>query len=66
MENAENKTDYLKSPLAIAFAIASVKIILFLIAGTAYGYFRDELYWSQPLVQNYALSVQDFSCYTLL
>jgi hypothetical protein len=27
---------------------------------------NEELfYWSQPLVQNYALSVQDFSCYTL-
>jgi hypothetical protein len=24
------------------------------------------IYWSQPLVQNYALLVQDFSCYTLL
>jgi len=24
------------------------------------------VYWSQPLVQNYALSVQDFSCYSPL
>ncbi len=45
METADNKTSYFKNPLTIAFAIASVKIILFLFVGNSYGYFRDELYF---------------------
>ncbi|MDH3492095.1 MAG: glycosyltransferase family 39 protein [Acidobacteriota bacterium] len=35
----------MKSPLTIAFAIASVKLLLFLYVGGRYGYFRDELYF---------------------
>ncbi len=45
MKSAENIKNYFKNPLSIAVAIASIKILLFLIAGTAYGYFRDELYF---------------------
>ena len=35
----------LQQPIAIAFAIASLKILLYVIAGSNYGYFRDELYF---------------------
>ena len=34
-----------KNPLNLAVALACVKLILFLIAGNRYGYFRDELYF---------------------
>ncbi|MCO5332455.1 MAG: glycosyltransferase family 39 protein [Pyrinomonadaceae bacterium] len=34
-----------KNPLGIAFAFAALKVVLYLIAGANYGYFRDELYF---------------------
>ena len=45
MKISENKANYLQNPLFIAFAIAAVKIFLFVLAGGSYGYFRDELYF---------------------
>lgn len=33
------------SPIAIAFAIAAIKLVLYVVAGANYGYFRDELYY---------------------
>ena len=36
---------YLRKPIAIAFAIAAFKIVLYAVAGSNYGYFRDELYF---------------------
>lgn len=44
MTVAENKVNYLSQPISIAFALATLKILLYIIAGANYGYFRDELY----------------------
>ena len=45
MENSEKTTNFWRTPIAIAFALAVIKIFLFLLAGNQYGYFRDELYF---------------------
>ncbi len=45
MENATGNTPFLKQPIAIAFVLAAFKIILYIVAGSNYGYFRDELYY---------------------
>lgn len=45
MTAAENNASYFKQPVAIAFGLAGLKILLYLIAGSNYGYFRDELYF---------------------
>lgn len=45
MTVAENKFNYLSQPISIAFALATLKILLYMIAGANYGYFRDELYF---------------------
>jgi Dolichyl-phosphate-mannose-protein mannosyltransferase len=39
------KGPVLQQPITIVFAIASMKFLLYLIAGSNYGYFRDELYF---------------------
>ncbi|MGB7069257.1 MAG: glycosyltransferase family 39 protein [Pyrinomonadaceae bacterium] len=45
MSVAEKRTNYFKQPIAIAFALGGLKILLYLVAGSNYGYFRDELYF---------------------
>jgi hypothetical protein len=45
MENASGKTFYWKDPISIAFFFALPKILVFVLAGSNYGYFRDELYF---------------------
>ena len=45
MKISEKTTNFWQSPIAISYALALVKIFLFLIAGGSYGYFRDELYF---------------------
>src|SRR5512140_511414 len=45
MELAQGKTSFLKQPIAIACLLAAFKIILYILAGSNYGYFRDELYY---------------------
>jgi 4-amino-4-deoxy-L-arabinose transferase-like glycosyltransferase len=37
--------DRIRTPLTIAFVFVALKFFLFLIAGSNYGYFRDELYF---------------------
>ena len=45
MEIPRNRSSYRQNPLTVAFAVATVKIFLFILAGDEYGYFRDELYF---------------------
>ncbi|MBA2494512.1 MAG: glycosyltransferase family 39 protein, partial [Acidobacteria bacterium] len=45
MEPSEKLTNFWQTPIAVAFALALVKLFLFLLAGNQYGYFRDELYF---------------------
>jgi hypothetical protein len=45
METSEKTTNFWRTPIAIAFALALFKMFLFLLAGNSYGYFRDELYF---------------------
>jgi 4-amino-4-deoxy-L-arabinose transferase-like glycosyltransferase len=45
MENSEKTTNFWRTPIAVACALAVFKIFLFLLAGNSYGYFRDELYF---------------------
>jgi len=45
METSEKTTNFWQTPIAVAFALAIVKLFLFLLAGNQYGYFRDELYF---------------------
>ncbi len=45
MEPSEKLTNFWQTPIAVAFALALVKLFLFLLAGNSYGYFRDELYF---------------------
>ena len=45
METYEKTTNFWQTPIAIAYALALFKIFLFLLAGSSYGYFRDELYF---------------------
>jgi hypothetical protein len=45
MENSEKTTYLWQTSIAIAYALALLKIFLFLLAGNDYGYFRDELYF---------------------
>lgn len=45
MNDTEKKTVYFREPIAIAFVIAAFKIVLYAVAGSNYGYFRDELYF---------------------
>jgi 4-amino-4-deoxy-L-arabinose transferase-like glycosyltransferase len=45
MTVAENRVNYLSQPISIAFALAALKILLYIVAGANYGYFRDELYF---------------------
>ncbi len=39
------RSERLYQPVSIAFGLATLKIILYVIAGANYGYFRDELYF---------------------
>lgn len=43
--NNDHKLNVFQNPLSIAFAFAFVRVIIYLIAGNNYGYFRDELYF---------------------
>ena len=45
MEDALPTQPLWKNPISITFVFASLKLVLFLIAGANYGYFRDELYF---------------------
>jgi len=45
MEIPEKTENLWQAPIAIAFALALLKIFLFILAGNQYGYFRDELYF---------------------
>jgi len=45
MDKSFGKIDFLQNSLSIAFLIALFKILLYIIAGANYGYFRDELYF---------------------
>ena len=45
MTGSKDHTGYLQNPLTVAFLIASLKILLYIISGNNYGYFRDELYF---------------------
>ena len=45
MLTANDNRGFWKDPIVIAFAFAAVKVVLYVIAGANYGYFRDELYF---------------------
>jgi hypothetical protein len=45
MENVSSKPSLWRDPISIAFLFASLKILLYVFAGSNYGYFRDELYF---------------------
>ncbi len=45
MENTENTNEFWRSPIHVAYALAAVKLVLFLLAINKYGYFRDEMYF---------------------
>lgn len=45
MENAFGKPPFWRNPISITFLFASFKILLYVVAGANYGYFRDELYF---------------------
>ena len=45
MPEASDNRGLLRDPIVIAFAFAAVKLVLYLVAGANYGYFRDELYY---------------------
>jgi len=45
MENSATTTNFWQNPISIAYTLALFKILLFLLAGSGYGYFRDELYF---------------------
>lgn len=45
MTRSYENSNLLRSPIAIAAALALLKILVYLAAGANYGYFRDELYF---------------------
>lgn len=45
MEISRKTTDFWQTSIAIAYALAVVKLVLFLLAVNKYGYFRDEMYF---------------------
>ena len=45
MDISEKTTTFWQTPIAVAYALALCKIFLFILAGSSYGYFRDELYF---------------------
>ena len=45
IEGADRRSSWFTSGTAIIFYVASVRIVLYFIAGPNYGYFRDELYY---------------------
>src|SRR4028118_1220668 len=45
METLGKAANLWRTPIAIAYALALLKVFLFILAGNSYGYFRDELYF---------------------